>query len=483
MQYFNILPWKTTAFFGTLITVLGGIVLAKLILAEQYRYIFIVFVIPTLALTFRKYWNRKDLVKIVIITSFFSIPVNISTTNLGSTSQYIIIGVFFLFIVGYLIGWVKVVFTKNIFLMISLLFANGAISTFSTLGNHDIFRTSFWSLIMLITCGFFLLIIDSIDFINKEEKEKYFTQLMDLIIFLTCVQVIIGAIVYYVPDAGTYLSIFYSENNEQFLVTTITVKNIARLRTIVLTVESLGEFVSVLMPYILYRLTAKKFSPVYIVYMLILCSGLMLSATRSGMILTCFSIVVYLVFIETSLKKKISLIFSTVVVLLIIFYFNVGVSTSSERFLMAYDNYMAGGTVLDVANRSFFKDNLGFLFDTISLFGNGLVSPLMYGILYIDFHNLFMTILFRYGVVGFIIYFSFPAILIKQTFAQYKLFSTEKIYKVILLSIFIFFVNECQFEYTRQLSGVLIIWQLFSVYFLLVKNMPPRYVVSDSETV
>ncbi|MFP7754059.1 O-antigen ligase family protein [Thermodesulfobacteriota bacterium B35] len=473
---------QTTLSIVILITVSGAIALGKLIAIEEYKYIFIGFILPSLALIFRKYWNRKDGIKILIIISFFPTPIFISTTYVGSTSHYIIIFVFCLVTMGYLIGLINIYFTKNIVVILMLLFASGAISTIKTFGNHEIFRTSLWSLIVLMTCICFLLLIDSLYFKSEEEKEKYFIQLINLIIFLTCVQILMGAIVYYFPDVGTYLRIFNPENDKKILITTITDENIKRLRTIVLTVESLGEFVAVLMPYVLYRLIAKKINILYIIYLLVLCAGLVLSATRSGMVLSLFSASIYLLFIEKSLKKKIFLFSAFLLVGLVIFYFDIGVSTTSKRFLEAYYSYETGGTALEVANRSFFKNNLAYLFDTISFFGNGLVSPLKYGTLSVDFHNLFMTILFRYGIVGFVLYFSLPAILFKKTYDKYKLSPNKKINKVILLSIIIFFINECKFEYTRKPYGVLIIWILFSAYFLLIKNVNTKSLELDSGT-
>jgi len=104
----------------------------------------------------------------------------------------------------------------------------------------------------------------------------------------------------------------------------------------------------------------------------------------------------------------------------------------------------------------------------------GLVSPLNYKIISIDFHNLYLTIFFQYGIIGAILYFSFPALLIKRIWSYRKKHNNEKIYDVLLLSIGIFLINEFKFEFTRQADGVLIIWIVFSLYFFLSKKTGER---------
>jgi len=141
-----------------------------------------------------------------------------------------------------------------------------------------------------------------------------------------------------------------------------------------------------------------------------------------------------------------------------------------QRFSSAYDQYAAGSDPLSISNRSFFRENFGFFLERLSLFGNGLVSPLYYKVLTIDFHNLYLTIFFQYGVIGGILYFLLPVLLVRQIWQNVKSMRYEKLDKIMLLSIVLFFLNEFKFEFTRNLNGVLVVWIVFSLYFLFSKS-------------
>ena len=461
-----------SVFFPLLFAVFAAgcaLILASLIVAESYRYAFVFIVIPACLIVLQKQLHRKNLTIILVVAAFFPIPLNISTTNLGPISQYLVLATFFIFFIGYLIGKTQIVFTKNLLPLLAVLFLFGTISTISTWGNHDIYRTSFWSLVMLLSCGSFLLLLDSLEFDNVSERKRFFHLLMDLIIFLLCLQIALGIVVYFFPQAGKYFSIFYSKNSTNYLAAAMVDGNIARLRTIVFTPEGLGEIIAMLLPYALYRLSTYR-SLIFLICCTILGCGMMLSVTRSGIVLSCVAVAFYLVFIEKSFSMRFTVATAFLMVTGIVISFDLGTSAVVQRFSSAFDQYAAGGDALTISNRVFFRENFQFFLDHLSIFGNGLVSPLYYKILTYDFHNLYLTIFFQYGLIGGLFYFLLPILLARKIWQNLRSGRDEKLDKIMLLSMGIFFINEFKFEFTRNLNGVLIIWMIFSLYFLFSKD-------------
>ena len=458
--------------FPLLFTVFAAgcaLILASLIVAESYRYAFVFIVIPACIIVFQKQLHRKNIAILLVVVAFFPIPLNISTTNLGPISQYLILATFSIFFIGYLIGKTDIVFTKNLLPLLAILLLFGAISTISTWGNHDIFRTSFWSLVMLLSCCSFLLLLDSLEFDDFPEKKKFFLRLMDIIILLLCLQIVLGTIVYFFPQTGKYFSIFYSKNSTSYLAAAVVDGNIARLRTVVFTPEGLGEIIAMVLPYALYRLSTNR-SLIFLMCCIVLGCGMMLSVTRSGIVLSCAAVAFYLVFIEKSVRMRFTVATAFLMVTGIVISFDLGTSAVIQRFSSAFDQYAAGGDALTISNRGFFRENFQFFLDRLSIFGNGLVSPLYYKILSFDFHNLYLTIFFQYGLGGGLFYFLLPFLLARKIWQNLRSGRDEKLDKIMLLSMGIFFINEFKFEFTRNLNGVLIIWMIFSLYFLFSKD-------------
>ena len=448
-----------------------ALILSRLILTDNLRYAFILSLLPVLLFIVQKKLTQNNIIKILIIGAFFPIPLNVSTTNLGPTSQYFIITVFFITLTSYIIKKKGFAYNKNLLKIICFLLICAIISTITTIGQFAIFRTSFWAFIMLTACCLFLLLIDSLKFPDYDETKKFFIEVMDLIVFLTCIQIIIGIVVYYIPDTERFLKIFYSVNitDFQFYGRSVDI-NDKRLHTIVLPVESLGEYIAILFPYVMYRLS-DKVNISFMAYLVILCMGLMLCGTRSGLLLSGFAIAAYLFIIETSLKKRFLTLVIFLSIISLVLYFGIGVHLVVGRFSEAYGAYVSGNDLLAVTNRSFFKTNVEYFINKLSFFGNGLVSPLIYGFLHIDFHNLYQTIIFQYGMIGSVFYFALPASLIRLALIKRKKFPQEKLYTVILLSVSIFLINECKYEFTRKINGILIIWITFSMYYLFSKNI------------
>ncbi len=469
---------KNTVVLGLLIFL--SMVLSWLIIGNSYKLIILAFLLPMFF-----FWtisrSEKELITIIIIASFLPLKVNITTTNLGSISQYVC---FFCFGVCFFNAFIlnrKRVFNNSLtLLLISLVFL-GAISTLGILGNASMFRTSFWSLMLLFAAVLFLILLDQINFQDDTEKNLYIMKWLDLILLCTCLQILIGIMVYYFPKTGDWFKFFFAASEQTGLKSTLEAGDLLRMRTISLPTEAVGEFCAMLTPYACYRVASIR-RLIYAIAGLILLFGIALSGTRSGMIFSILSIFTYYVFVEKSVQIKI--LHLSIIVLAAVALITYGIETLPivARSLSTYKSYLSGSEMSTILNRKFmFEGNWNFFINSLSYFGNGLVSPVAAGYLLIDFHNIYLTIIYQFGVIGSISYFALPLFLfIRLLKALKKTGEQLKHTKVFIISFLIFLINETKFEFTRKLEYVVIIWILLSIYYLHTKQFSAEINTSTS---
>ncbi len=452
------------------VLILLSMILSQLIVSHNYKIIFLV-----CSLIFLFLWiiscSEKDLIAIIIVASFLPIKINITTTSLGSITQYVCILCFGVYFINAVILNKKIIFNYNLMLLLILLALSGLISTLGVFGNASIFRESFWSLILLFAAILFLVLIDSIVFKDDAEKHLYIIKWLDLIVLCTCLQILIGTMVHIFPETGEWFTIFFQSSEPTGLKSTLEIDDLLRMRTISLPTEAVGEFCAILIPYVCYRLAFTR-GLIYTIAGLIVLLGIALSGTRSGMILAVFGIITYYVFVEKSLQIKtlhLSIIVFTSVILIL---YGIDYLPIISRTLSSYETFMNGGDMGAVLNRKFmFEGNWSFFIKSLSCFGNGLISPVTAGYLSIDFHNVYLTIIYQFGVIGSLFYFSIPLFLLIRLLSSFRQGGELLNHtKVLIISLLIFLINETKFEFTRKLEYVIIIWILFSVYYLNTKH-------------
>jgi O-antigen ligase len=313
------------------------------------------------------------------------------------------------------------------------------------------------------------------EFNNDQERTSAVTHLLDLIVLCTCIQILFGILVYYFPYTGNWFKFFYNVAGDTGLQSEINSDNIVRLRTFSLPAEAVGEFSAMLIPYALYRLTSSN-NPPYILGTHILLIGVILSGTRSGAVLSLIGIILFYTFVEKNIRIKLSHISYAIVIFSILIIFNIGSTGIITRFGYAYNAYISGSDIGTILNRKFlFEGNWIFFKKTLSLFGNGLISPVSAGFLQLDFHNIYLTIIYQFGIIGAFFYFMLPLSLLLSLFKTLQKHQLQrKLTKVLILSLFIFLINETKFEFTRKHEYISIIWTLFSIFYLHTKQFSKR---------
>jgi hypothetical protein len=128
-----------------------------------------------------------------------------------------------------------------------------------------------------------------------------------------------------------------------------------------------------------------------------------------------------------------------------------------------FGEYEATKSVVSAVNREGIWDlALKLTLQTLSPFGRGMVTPF-------NFHDLYLTILFKLGIVGASIFFGFFLYMTKSIlFAMKKAVDIRR--KVLLRACFISFtvllINEVKFDFNRGSSYQQIIWAVFAVYLI-----------------
>ena len=116
------------------------------------------------------------------------------------------------------------------------------------------------------------------------------------------------------------------------------------------------------------------------------------------------------------------------------------------------------------------------LIPNISLFGNGFLS--LYNGLPFDFHNLYATVLHRYGVVGFPLFF-YIFYKVSTTLLRARRLCSRRADRALLyaclISILILLINEFKFDFIRGASYQQTIWLLLGIYYLAYLSISNRY--------
>jgi O-antigen ligase len=255
-----------------------------------------------------------------------------------------------------------------------------------------------------------------------------------------------------------------------------------RAATIFTAGEELGELIVVLCPFFLYKAFSNN---KYTLLLPVLFIGLFLSGTRSAALLVVFELIIFFFMTRSQQfgKKKIIAISIVALFLLsiggnfMVSIFDILISRFQETAL----NIQKGTSFAEFINRGdVWSTAWDTTWRTFSFFGHGLVQADLLGMNkgYGNFHCLYLTLIFQYGVIGFSIFIVFFFYLIKGLISRLQHFSKKDLsYSLIMacmLSVSAFLVNEVKFEFNRGDSYQQFIWAVFAVFFLAGKTMENR---------
>ena len=315
--------------------------------------------------------------------------------------------------------------------------------------------------------------ISNLNFDNTDEKISFIQAVLFITLIMVSVQILISIFTYKFPSYTHFLKYFGPTKKDDIAFIT---GHIVRARSLIFTPESLGEFIALLSPILLYKFFYRN-SFLYFLILILLAVGLVFSVTRSGILLFIFATMVFLIYNFKSYKlSSVALLTFGILLgsLLIIFFSPDIFAPVIDRFTQSHEMYQYTGKISMAINRERYWDNISFVFDNINFFGHGLLPPHNYPQILHHFHSLYLTILFQFGIVGSVVYFALFFLIVKRLLNAF-LNSTSAPHKALIfamiLSVTVFLINEIKYEFNRHESYQQISWALFATYYLLTKNI------------
>jgi O-antigen ligase len=308
--------------------------------------------------------------------------------------------------------------------------------------------------------------------LDVEKQKNRIEMLFSLLITMIIIQIFIGSLIYFFPPFSEYLSLF-TTRTETAIVSPVTTEGFKRLTCLIAGGENLGEILAVISPIVLYKLV-KTGRVYYHILLYLLLAGCLLTVTRSSVLLFLAGLITFfflnrkLVHISTWIIIPYSFLLAFVVA---IYWFPDIFDPLTTRFKTVFIEYESSQSLTAALNR---RKVWALAFETVlselNLFGHGMLSIVGgKGGKTVNFHNLYLTVLYQRGIVGFLLFLFF---LWKIFWSLLKsLRHTTNNYDICLvtsclISFFILLINEVKFEFTRHASYQQVIIFLLAVYYL-----------------
>jgi len=320
------------------------------------------------------------------------------------------------------------------------------------------YASSLLFFLVIINCGEDIRKSNSGDYINYIEK------LLNLYFLLISLHILISISIKLIPSIEHLFKIFYTREVEalQFAIGG-KYAHIERIRSFLFTPESYGEILGSFCPLIIYKLINYR-NKIWFICFSMFVIGLILSVTRSGIILfitgTALSLIFYF-------PKKFTRIYTVATVFIIFLslsiFFNQHIFENVLlRFNYAREAYVSSGNIIDIINRTgVFYSALELVKNNISLFGNAISL--------FHFHNLILTIIHERGIIGatlFLILLFIPAFRLTKSIYLNR-YTNNGLNFSCLLCFSLFIINETKYEFIRASSYQQLCWGLVAIFYLV----------------
>ena len=285
----------------------------------------------------------------------------------------------------------------------------------------------------------------NVKFGSDHDILAFFHSMLKIIIICTAIHVIISVIIFYNTELERYLLIFRAVLNEPSIIEVSSDTLTPRIRDFVFETESFGEFLAVLFPAILYMIIEKR-QYSYIIIFLVFSIGIIMSCTRSGILLSVIGGGITLLALRK--HNTLNVIFFACIglgALVFLLWLNPHILDNLfYRFSLLSDRN--NKAFLDKINRSFFYDVYRTYIANPTILGNGFLTPY-------NFHNLLFTLIYQYGLLGFSMYALIVILLFRELMRSYIIhIHLRHLYFVSMACLVIVMTNELKYEFTRYES-------------------------------
>lgn len=333
---------------------------------------------------------------------------------------------------------------------------------------------------LISSIAVFILIIHSQNINGITINNKiYIEKVIDVLLIVSILHIYLSFLLINFPWIENYLFIFFNRTQDH-LSSYFQDGIYTRATTVFTSGEEFGELLILLFPFALY----KNISNANILNFVITASllfGAMISGTRSSFFLILFQFLIYIYILvpQIYIKKKIIITAFIFPIAILIFYvFTKHSIILFDRIIVTIEALQMRENLATVVNRdNVWHQAYKVTIDTISLFGHGPTQAAILGFAEKNFHNLYLSMLFQFGIIGaFFILILFGIIANRLVTNIRNLVKKDSAYLLsatCLISFICFLINELKYEFNRSDSYQQIVWIIFSVFYLtgqLCKN-------------
>jgi len=421
----------------------------------------------------------NSLIITTIFLLFFPIWVRFQGKDAITTGSIAIILSFFVFLIHALLTK-KVKFHFLIIMLLLIIVATISANSISPQFLGPSFRG--YAQFVCALLAFFMVTNHYYD-LPLYKRQKGIESILSYIIVLFVIQVIIGTILYYYPSFGYYLKIFTTRTEDVFA--TPIASGVKRLHGIIVAQETFGEILAMLMPLVLYKIIKKEW-PYYFVYG-IFAVGVVLSATRSSIFLFFVGSLIFII-INWKLVKLpawlIPLYIITLAAIIFYFYTPHAFDPIFNRFTLFFDLYEKTRSITIAIDRKTLWDiAVQEVFTKLNLFGHGMITVIANQ--QFSIHNLFLTVLFQMGIVGFVLFFGLMGKIFISLITSLKYIQNPYDRCLLIssiISLVIFLLSEMKCEFNRGSSYQQIVWILLGIYYLAAMTLREKQLINNTRT-
>ena len=255
--------------------------------------------------------------------------------------------------------------------------------------------------------------------------------------------------------------------------------------------EAFGELLLLIFPFSIYKVFRSRLA-VYLPLCLLLLAGIVMTLARSAILLAALQMVLFglmLVARRVTRTRSIAVLGVALVAILVFSpMFASAIDSSVSRLDVSLSAWESGSGLQTALNRSLVWPNaIEVIKDHISLFGHGPVQAYILGIGKYNFHSLYLTLLFQFGIVGtavWLFFFVYLGTRLVSSLRRVRLRTDSAVLLVTacLLSLVCFLLNEIKFEFNRADSFQQYVWVVFAVFYVCSATLLERKTNQDEAT-
>jgi O-antigen ligase len=293
------------------------------------------------------------------------------------------------------------------------------------------------------------------------------------LLWVMALHVVLSLVFQALPGLQEYFSIFMYTGQQSF--TGVVEGQFTRATTVFASGEGFGEILLLVFPFCIYKLFRSSLV-VYLPLTLLLVVGVVATATRSAILLVVLQIVLFsLVLLSRRVTRARSIVVLGLAVIAVVAFsplYASAITDSMQRLDVSVTALQRGSSLMAAVNRSEVWPNaVAVTRSHLSLFGHGPVQAFILNIGEpYNFHSLYLTLLFEFGVLGTAAWIIFFVQLGARLFSALRKipFRTDPgalLLTACLISLLCFLLNEIKFDFNRADSPQQLVRFVFAIFY------------------